>query len=84
MPNVLSPRDLVFRPDNMDETVQHTQFDTEDRSEQTVQTQIRLLLEEQSNQSLFCLLEELSDQRLCYTFIDSTIPLLSKSEISSL
>ena len=21
MPNVLSPRDLVFRPDNMDETV---------------------------------------------------------------
>ena len=23
MPNVLSPRDLVFRPDNMDETVQH-------------------------------------------------------------
>ena len=24
MPNVLSPRDLVFRPDNMDETVLHT------------------------------------------------------------
>ena len=23
-PNVLSPRDLVFRPDNMDETVPHT------------------------------------------------------------
>ena len=23
MPNVLSPRDLVFRPDNMDETVSH-------------------------------------------------------------
>ena len=23
-PNVFSPRDLVFRPDNMDETVQHT------------------------------------------------------------
>ena len=23
VPNVLSPRDLVFRPDNMDETVQH-------------------------------------------------------------
>ena len=23
MPNVLSPRDLVFRPDNMDETVPH-------------------------------------------------------------
>ena len=22
-PNVLSPRDLVFRPDNMDETVPH-------------------------------------------------------------
>ena len=22
--NVLSPRDLVFRPDNMDETVSHT------------------------------------------------------------
>ena len=24
MPNVLSPRDLVFRPDNMDEIVPHT------------------------------------------------------------
>ena len=23
VPNVLSPRDLVFRPDNMDETVTH-------------------------------------------------------------
>ena len=26
MPNVLSPRDLVFRPDNRDETVPHTDF----------------------------------------------------------
>ena len=26
VPNVLSPRDLVFRPDNMDETVLHTSF----------------------------------------------------------
>ena len=26
VPNVLSPRDLVFRPDNMDETVPHTSF----------------------------------------------------------
>ena len=25
VPNVLSPRDLVFRPDNMTETVPHTQ-----------------------------------------------------------
>ena len=25
MPNVLSPRDLVSRPDHMDETVPHTQ-----------------------------------------------------------
>ena len=24
VPNVLNPRDLVFRPDNMDETVPHT------------------------------------------------------------
>ena len=24
VPNVVSPRDLVFRPDNMDETVPHT------------------------------------------------------------
>ena len=24
MPNVLGPRDLVFRPDNMDETIPHT------------------------------------------------------------
>ena len=28
VPNVLSPRDLVFRPDNMDETVPHTQVYT--------------------------------------------------------
>ena len=26
MPNVLSPRDLVSRPDNMDETVLHTNW----------------------------------------------------------
>ena len=26
VPNVLSPRDLVFRPDNMDETVPHTKI----------------------------------------------------------
>ena len=26
VPNVLSPRDLIFRPDNMDETVPHTFF----------------------------------------------------------
>ena len=26
VPNVLSPRDLVFRPDNMDETVPHTRI----------------------------------------------------------
>ena len=27
MPNVLGPRDLVFRPDNMDETVPHDKPD---------------------------------------------------------
>ena len=27
VPNVLSPRDLVSRPDNMDETVPHTKYD---------------------------------------------------------
>ena len=27
VPTVLSPRDLVFRPDNMDETVPHTIID---------------------------------------------------------
>ena len=26
VPNVLSPRDLVFRPDNMDEIVPHTHY----------------------------------------------------------
>ena len=26
VPNVLSPRDLVFRPDNMDEAVPHTRI----------------------------------------------------------
>ena len=29
VPNVLSPRDLVFRPDNMDETVPYTSTDSE-------------------------------------------------------
>ena len=29
MPNVLSPRDLVFRPDNMDETVPHIKFNND-------------------------------------------------------
>ena len=29
VPNVLSPRDLVFRPDNMDETVPHTYLEVE-------------------------------------------------------
>ena len=29
VPNVLSPRDLVFRPDNMDETVPHTYLDNQ-------------------------------------------------------
>ena len=28
VPNVLSPKDLVFRPDNMDETVPHTSLNT--------------------------------------------------------
>ena len=28
VPNVLSPRDLVSRPDNMDETVPHTQSES--------------------------------------------------------
>ena len=27
VPNMLSPRDLVSRPDNMDETVLHTSFE---------------------------------------------------------
>ena len=37
VPNVLSPRDLVFRPDNMDETVPHTlsQFSFSHRSVNT-------------------------------------------------
>ena len=30
VPNVLSPRDLVFRPDNMDETVPQTQLRHDD------------------------------------------------------
>ena len=28
VPNVLRPRDLVFRPDNMDETVPHLVLDS--------------------------------------------------------
>ena len=27
VPNVLSPRDIIFRPDNMDETVPHTYYE---------------------------------------------------------
>ena len=30
VPNVLSPRGLVFRPDNMDETVPHTYDDKQE------------------------------------------------------
>ena len=56
VPDVLSLRDLVSRPDNMDETVLHT------------------YIRKQRHQA---------DQRLCFRSIDSTIPLLPKSEISS-
>ena len=31
VPNVLSPRDLVFRPDNMDETTKHKASSRENR-----------------------------------------------------
>ena len=31
VPNVLSPRDLVFRPDNMDKTVPHTHTNVKKR-----------------------------------------------------
>ena len=57
LPNALSPRDLVSRPDNMDETVLHT------------------YMRKQRHQA---------DERRCFRSIDSTIPLLPKSEISSL
>ena len=30
VPNVFSPRDLVFRPDNMDETVPNNKINTSD------------------------------------------------------
>ena len=33
VPNVLSPRDLVFRPDNMDETVPHTYWAIETKNQ---------------------------------------------------
>ena len=35
VPNVLSPRDLVSKPDNMDETVLHTTHTSEPRREKT-------------------------------------------------
>ena len=73
-PNVLNQKDLVSRPDNMDETVLHTY---EPRREKTG----------------FCIFENKdadqlrgnreADQRLCFRYTDSTIPLLSKSKISS-
>ena len=65
MPNVLSPRDLVSRPDNMDETVSHTLF-----------AYAKTKMQMRSNCA--------ADQRLCFRYIDSTIILQSKSEISSL
>ena len=34
-PNVLSPRDLVFRPDNMDETVPHSKVGRAENHGQT-------------------------------------------------
>ena len=38
VPNVLSPRDLVFRPDNMDETVPHTHTYTGSQSVACIET----------------------------------------------
>ena len=35
MPNVLSPRDLVSRPDNMEETVLHTADQQKKQNEST-------------------------------------------------
>ena len=42
VPNVLSPRDLVSRPDNMDETVTHTSRhrEVENRTENELHIQI--------------------------------------------
>ena len=39
VPNALSPRDLVFRPDNMDETVPHTENWHYGERSQTVKTE---------------------------------------------
>ena len=55
VPNVLSPRDLVFRPDNMDETVPHT-FASHTFCHGSALLFIFLFfLSENSNKTYFCL-----------------------------
>ena len=44
VPNVLSPRDLVFRPDNMDETVPHIYNTNVDLVNVDVYTKFGLIL----------------------------------------
>ena len=43
MPNVLSPRDLVSRPDNMDETVPHTHSCTGNKDNYKVSDELEIL-----------------------------------------
>ena len=88
VPNVLSPRDLVFRPDNMDETVPHT------RSAYVSLIHCRVNMSRVMRKPFFCICENKdadqlrsnreADQHLCFRYTNSTIPLLPKSEISSL
>ena len=55
-----------------------------DRSGQTVQTQIRLLLEEQSDQGLHCLLFHLHVWPLCLNFRRITAKLLASENLGTL
>ena len=43
VPNVLNPRDLVFRPDNMDETVPHALINQSNSFYRTATTVIKAL-----------------------------------------
>ena len=61
LPNVLSPRDQVFRPDIYKRHHEKTGY---------------LNMQKQRHRS--------AEQHLCFRYMDSTIPLLPKSEISSL
>ena len=72
VPNVLSPRDLVFRPDNMNETVPHTFSRNAYMSRVMRKSVFFSICENKDAHQLrsYCA----ADQRLCFRYMDSILP----------